>query len=84
MDNKTDTYTPIACALYSEYELAILRRRRLRLRWCDAEGMDHIEVVRPVDLQTRQGEEFMVLEDGRELRLDRIVEQRNEQEEEDG
>jgi Rho-binding antiterminator len=80
MSDETDNYTPIACALYSEYELAILHRRRLRLHWRDAAGMDHIEFVRPIDLRTREGEEFMVLEDGRELRLDRIVEHRNEKE----
>lgn len=84
MSDEKDDYTPVACGVYSEYELAILRRRRLHLRWRDTEGVDHIEVVRPVDLRTRHGEEFMALEDGRELRLDRIIELHNETEEKNG
>jgi len=69
-------YTPVDCGLYSEYELAILRRRRLRIYWHEADGQARIDVLMPVDLRTRRGEEFLVLEraDGQstELRLDRI------------
>ena len=28
-----DPYSPIACARYSEYEIAILHRQKLHLRW---------------------------------------------------
>ena len=70
-------YTPIDCGLYSRYELAILRRRRLRLSWRDAGGLARIDTVKPVDLETRGGEEFLVIEqsDGHrvDVRLDRIV-----------
>jgi Rho-binding antiterminator len=70
-------YTPVDCGLYSEYELAILRRRRLRIYWHEADGQAHIDVLMPVDLRTRRGEEFLVLERGdgesTELRLDRIA-----------
>ncbi len=70
-------YTPIDCGLYSRYELAILRRRRLRLSWRDAGGLARIDTVTPIDLETRSGEEFLVFEqsDGHRLdvRLDRIV-----------
>jgi Rho-binding antiterminator len=70
------TYSPIDCALYSQLELAILRRRALRLRWV-GRGMSHIEVVYPEDLRTRRHAEYLVLGDAlgrrRFLRLDRIV-----------
>jgi Rho-binding antiterminator len=70
-------YTPIDCGLYSRYELAILRRRRLRLSWREAGGVARIDIVTPIDLETRGGEEFLVIEqsDGGRLdvRLDRIV-----------
>jgi Rho-binding antiterminator len=73
-------YTPIDCGLYSRYELAILRRHRLRLSWRDAGGLARIDTVTPVDLATRGGEEFLVIEqsDGHRLdvRLDRIVRSR--------
>jgi Rho-binding antiterminator len=74
---KTTDYTPIDCGSYSEYELAIMHGNRLRLSWRDAEGFPRIGVLVPVDLRTRQGEEFLVATDHfgdeREIRLDRIL-----------
>jgi len=74
---KPTDYTPIDCGLYSEYELAIMHEKRLRISWRDAEGPPRIEVLAPVDLRTRQGEEFLVAIDSlgveREIRLDRIL-----------
>ena len=81
-DKDTDDYIPIACGLYSEYEVAIMHREILRLHWRDASGMDHIERVIPKDLQTRNHCEYLIAEacvgDGAdnstlELRLDRII-----------
>jgi transcriptional antiterminator Rof (Rho-off) len=70
-------YTPIDCSLYSEYELSIMHRTRLQVSWRDAQGVSRIEVLVPVDLRTRQGEEFLVAIDPlgteREIRLDRIL-----------
>jgi Rho-binding antiterminator len=70
-------YKPIDCGLYSEYEVAILHRDRLRLSWRDSKENVHIEVFTPNDLRTHQGEEFLVVigQDGRqqEIRLDRIL-----------
>jgi transcriptional antiterminator Rof (Rho-off) len=71
----TTDYSPIPCALYDRYELAIMQRRRLRMRWED-EGVAHCEVVTPVDLCTRAGEEYLIAlgsgGDRYTLRLDRI------------
>lgn len=70
-------YTPIDCGQYSEYELAILNRQRLRITWREADGQSRIDALMPVDLQTRNHEEFLRVENsaGRhfELRLDYIV-----------
>jgi Rho-binding antiterminator len=70
-------YTPIDCGLHSEYELAIMRRQSLRLAWNDARGTPHIGVYRPLDLHTRDGEEFMVVADAdgteSQIRLDYIM-----------
>ena len=69
-------YTPIDCGQYSEYELAIMHRQRLRISWQEPGGQPHIEVFTPVQLVTRNHEEFLVVlgRDGRqlELRLDHI------------
>lgn len=74
-------YRPVDCALHSEYEPAIMQRRRLHLTWLGSDGTAHIEVVIPTDLFTRQGEEFMVITRSageiEEIRLDRILRHHN-------
>jgi Rho-binding antiterminator len=73
-------YTPISCELYSRYELVIMRRRTLRVRWKDRNGMDRLETLKPTNLRTRRRAEFMIarnhLGQMRVLRLDRILEAR--------
>ncbi|WP_018867684.1 MULTISPECIES: transcriptional antiterminator, Rof [unclassified Thioalkalivibrio] len=69
-------YTPIACERYSELELAIVRGQFLRTHWRRGE-MDRIAIVRPLDLRTRRGAEYLILRDtaGRRQwwRLDRLI-----------
>ncbi len=74
-ENRNTDYVPISCDTHSEYELAILRRRKLRLLWQE-DNVIHDLWILPLDLQTRCGEEFLI---GRNqagetltLRLDRI------------
>jgi Rho-binding antiterminator len=76
--NKTDNeraYVPIDCDRYSEYELAIMHRQKLRLRWHD-NNVVYEQTVTPLDLQTKEHEEFLICrgDDGalRTLRLDHI------------
>lgn len=70
-------YRPIDCATHSDYELWIMQRELLRIRWRDEDGLERMELLRPTDLVTRAGEEFLVgLTDGEErrrIRLDRIL-----------
>lgn len=77
MSDDDDNYTPIDCGVYSEYELAIMHRRRLRLHWQDENGIDHVESVMPQDLLTRDKCEYLIAErqDGStlQLRLDHIL-----------
>ena len=47
-------YTPVDCGLHSEYELAIMQRRRLALSWHDEVQIDYSETVTPVDLYTQE------------------------------
>ncbi|HEX7046164.1 MAG TPA: transcriptional antiterminator, Rof [Gammaproteobacteria bacterium] len=76
----TDDYVPIDCDVYERYELAIMHRETLFIRWRDTGGMTHLELLQPVDLRARDGEEFLHTRtaDGAEriLRLDSIVEVR--------
>ena len=70
-------YQPIDCLTYGELERAIVARQRLRIRWRDADDLEHLEIVLPTDLETCRGEEFLHAsnEQGRSfrLRLDRII-----------
>lgn len=64
-------YTPVDCGLHSEYELAIVQEKELRVSWRSPDGLSHVEILRPLDLVTSQHEEFMIAEtrDGQQLRL---------------
>lgn len=68
-------YVPISCALHSKYELAILRRQRLRLVWNDS-SVIHDQVVQPLDLKTTNREEFLICRTAddttQNIRLDRV------------
>lgn len=57
-----DPYSPIACARYSEYELAIIRRQKLHLRW-HMDNVHYDQVVLPLDLKTANHEEFLICRD---------------------
>jgi transcriptional antiterminator Rof (Rho-off) len=70
-------YELVSCASHSEYELWIMHGEQLRVRWFDEDGLEHTEVLRPVDLESRQGEEYLVARtennQRRRIRLDKIA-----------
>ena len=67
-----EDYRPVACDLHSEFELAAMHRDRLRVRWVGADGGDTEAVAAVVDLVTRRGAEYLLLEGGLEIRLDSL------------
>lgn len=67
-------YIPIPCSQYDRYEVAIMHRRRLRLIW-HADNVVYRRTVEPIDLRTRDSEEFLICRKGDEtfsIRLDQI------------
>lgn len=77
---KSDEYQPIACSQYDIYEIAIMRAQTLDLVWLDEAGNRRQHRVRPKELNTRNGEEFLMFNIEQEpqgelleIRLDRIV-----------
>jgi len=71
-------YLPIACATHERLEFAVLRRQRLHLVWQSEDGRcQSSEHVLPVDVETREGAEWLTLqhENGarERVRLDRIL-----------
>ena len=71
-------YTPISCALHSEYELAIMRRTTMVLQWRDRSGEIVTGEILPTDLNTRPDGEYLTATtaEGRSIRirLDQIME----------
>ncbi|BBP04863.1 hypothetical protein TPL01_12740 [Sulfuriferula plumbiphila] len=69
-------YQPIACAQHERLEFAVLRRIPLWLHYLAEDGQEHEASVMPLDVQTRQSGEWLVMRyaDGStgELRLDHL------------
>lgn len=74
-DSGDAVYRSISCDVYSELELAIMHRQRLRLVWREA-NVCHTQTIQPLDLETRAHQEFLHcrLESGEvtQIRLDHI------------
>jgi Rho-binding antiterminator len=70
-------YVPIACIEHEKLEFAVLRRQTLRLIFVTESGARESCIVRPTDVGTREGAEWLnycTLE-GKDgvVRLDRIL-----------
>jgi Rho-binding antiterminator len=73
----SDNYKPIDCGLHSEYELAIMHGRTLKLKWLDENGNVLTEKLKPLDIETRDQQEFLIASNTNDIlykiRLDRII-----------
>ncbi len=59
VNDTTSGYRPISCANYDVFEIAILQRTSLHLTWA-TDNILHDEVATPVNLETLNGEEFLI------------------------
>ncbi len=70
----TDSYRPIACSLHDELESLATRGRECEIRYRPAEREEEIVTRgRIVDIYARGGAEYLRLDDGSVIRLDRII-----------
>lgn len=73
----TDTYIAVPCALHSQYELAIMHKTRSCLRWLNKQQQIQTRTVTPVDLITRNKQEYLKAlsldHEALEIRLDKII-----------
>jgi len=67
------TYQPINCNYYDELEALATLRKKVAIAYYEPSGEKQVVESRIVDLYTRNKEEFMQLEDGTTLRLDRLI-----------
>ncbi len=72
-----EPYLPIDCSLHDRFESAAVRRERVRVTWTTSSGdesggpMESVGMIR--DVVARDGAEYLVMSNGSEIRLDRIV-----------
>lgn len=59
-DRINTDYKPISCANYDQYEIAILHNSKMHLTW-QANNVIYNQVVTPLNLRTRHGEEHLIL-----------------------
>ena len=62
-------YTPVSCDIHSELELFAMRRTRIKFVLTD--GDERIEGIIS-DFKVEGGGEYLVLDNGESIRLDRI------------
>ena len=74
----SDRYIPVSCQLHSEYELAIMHAQQLQLIWQGPTGELITDILKPYDLITREGSEFLLAQsangEDKKIRLDKIIE----------
>jgi Rho-binding antiterminator len=68
------TYEPVDCALHDRLEAAATLRRTVTLRYAGPEGEVELTAARIVDIRARDCVEYLELDSGVEMRLDRILE----------
>jgi len=72
-----DSYLPIACSLYDEYEIAIMHKKYLQIKWLDKAGLQFNEKVLPADIVVNNKAEFLLAQtlnaEAVFIRLDRIT-----------
>ncbi|MFB6249832.1 MAG: transcriptional antiterminator, Rof [Salinibacter sp.] len=69
----TSDYQPVACSLYDDLGLRLMRGTASRLVVEGDDGPETLETTID-DLYTQSDAEYLRLENGRTVRLDRIVE----------
>lgn len=76
----SDDYMPISCDLHSQYELAIMHKNKLYLRWKSEEQIVTETNITPVDVRTKNKAEYLIAETSTHknlcIRLDHIIEMR--------
>lgn len=66
-------YQPISCDYYDFLEAWAVRRQQVQIHYLDEQGISHALAGVIRTLETRNKEEFMILDSGLEIRLDRIM-----------
>ncbi|MEO1513580.1 MAG: hypothetical protein AAFV95_01165 [Bacteroidota bacterium] len=66
-------YRPIACGFYDELLLLAQRQTACLLQYTDADGQKQEHRSHIADVYSREGAEYLRLDSGEEIRLDRVL-----------
>lgn len=69
----SQAYVPINCEFHDVLEATAVRRQPATIRYLDEEGQLRVVQARILDLHAANAVEYMRLDDGGVVRLDRIV-----------
>jgi len=72
-DTSTENYRPIDCSLYDHLEIFAMRGKEVSIIYNHGGRERKIENVVIKTMFTQHGQEFLKLESGLEIRLDRLV-----------
>ena len=74
----SNDYQAVSCETHSKYQLAIIRGQQLRISWQPPTGSSITEILKPHDVITHQGAEYLLALDAhgvdKKIRLDKILE----------
>lgn len=69
-----DPYRPIDCGVHDRLEALAVLRRTVTVEWVGEDGTAASGTVgRILDIQVAEGAEWLILEGGERIRLDRLV-----------
>ena len=73
----TKPYKPVACSLHDKYEIAIMHKKYISIKWLDDNGNQHTDNVLAKDILVKNKEEFLLAtgQNNKELciRLDKLT-----------
>ena len=70
---KEQKYQPISCDYYDELEIVAMRQSIATIIFRNDEGVELSISKKIKTLETRNSEEFLILENGEEIRLDKLI-----------
>ena len=71
---KNDPYKPVSCDMSDELEAYSIQKTSLRIKVEEPNGVTSWMVGKVVDLFVKDHADYLKLSDGREVRLDKIIE----------
>lgn len=67
-----DIYKTVSCQFYDELEALAVKEIKSKILYMDNENEKSVEDI-IIDFKTKNKEEFLILSDGTQIRLDKII-----------